>query len=126
MLPSCAASPTRSVVERTLDGEGRVTETHGRVFEVRPKADDPDGHRWLTVKDGVPTPHAEPQRHEGEYRPQLARAERRLASETAAQNSSTPLAASERRAARSGVARRATATLSNYRRMAVLGSENRD
>ena len=106
MLPSCAASPTRSVVERTLDGEGRVTETHGRVFEVRPKADGPDGHCWLTVKDGVPTPHAEPRRHEGEYRTQVARAERRLASETAVQKSSTPLAGSEQRAARSGVARR--------------------
>ena len=76
---------TRSVVERTLDGEGRVTETHTRVFEVRPMPDDPEGHRWLTMKDGVPTSPAERQRLEGEYRTQLARAERRLAAETAAQ-----------------------------------------
>src|SRR5215203_1362918 len=74
---------TRSVVERMLDGNGRVKETHTRVFEVRPLPDDPDGHRWLTMKDGVPTAPLEQQRLEAEYRTRLARAGRRIANESA-------------------------------------------
>jgi hypothetical protein len=74
---------TRSVVERTLGGDGRVKETHTRVFEVRPFPDDPEGHRWMTMKDGVPTPPVEQQRLEAEYQSRLARARRRLATESA-------------------------------------------
>jgi hypothetical protein len=74
---------TRSVVEQTLDRDGRVKETHTRVFEVRPLPDEPEGHRWMTMKDGVPTPPEERQRLEAEYHSKLARARRRIATESA-------------------------------------------
>jgi hypothetical protein len=73
---------TRTVVEQLLDGEGRVTETRMRVYEVRPLPGDSEGRRWLTMKDGVPVSAAELQRLEREYQQQLARAERRFANES--------------------------------------------
>jgi hypothetical protein len=62
----------RHVVERDRDGDGRVTETRSRTYEMRPLPDDPDGVRWIVARDGEPRPPAELAREEAEYERRLA------------------------------------------------------
>jgi hypothetical protein len=62
----------RHVVERDRDGEGRVTETRTRTYEMRPLPDDPEGVRWIVARDGQPRTVAELAREEAEYERRLA------------------------------------------------------
>jgi hypothetical protein len=77
----------RHQIDRERDGDGRITSMRRRVWEVLPLPDRGEGFRVMLVRDGRPVPESEIAEERAEYQDQLARAVRRLETESAGDRS---------------------------------------
>ena len=73
----------RTQVDRERDHDGRVVSSRRRVWEVLPLPSQGQGLRVPLVRDGRPVPEPEIAERREEHRQQLARARRRLQTESA-------------------------------------------